>query len=422
MWSALEEKYARSLDEDDIVDLRIGGLVKDRGVLSRKTGMWDIGCFADPKEAQAQADATQDDEDEDDEIGVWSSDAELDHRFNPVNVPPVRELDPEDAKDLRAFLAAEEARKALHGVDDGVSEDEAEINHKGAYDPNEHFDAYAETEESILEVEAGSPLALSPTESDDELAGYDETVGEGAQLWEVSTELSNCSEPLGIDNRTTPKPPPPPRTQTPAQLRTPPVSRSSMRPPIDPVVPKPSPRPSKRSFLNPPPPSPPESRKTPSQLSPSKKPGSTRASPEKRMATPEAPSSRPRRHSTSSSHRTSTDSTTSSPLHYASQHASSSRPPPLSRDFSPPYPRSAHSPAPVSPIPYPPLPNYTREASIPPHRDAQMHFAQAMQSLSYAFGVPPPALPLPHLPHHIHPPHTPSSSLHSPSPWPYSPP
>ncbi|KAF8502535.1 hypothetical protein JB92DRAFT_2973267 [Gautieria morchelliformis] len=185
------DKYTQRLDEDDIVDLHSGGFYKDRGVLNDKAGAWDIGCFADSKEAQNLA---LEEDDEEDEIGGSGSDSEFDHQFNPVHIPPVRELDPEDTEDLRAFWAAEHAWKDLHGVDDDFSGDEAGLNDNGGDD----LQLDADVEESVLEVEAGS-AHVPPTESDDNLAGYDDTVGGGALLWEVSSELSNCSEPLGTE-------------------------------------------------------------------------------------------------------------------------------------------------------------------------------------------------------------------------------
>jgi Centromere protein Scm3 len=268
VWSTLEDKYTRSLDEDDIVDLRSGGFYRDRGVLNDKAGTWDFGCFADPKEA----DLADEGDDEEDDIGGWGLNSELDHQFSPVHIPPVRELDPEDAEDLRAFLAAEHTRKALNGVDDDSSGDEAGLNKGG--DDYDH----ADTEESVLEVDAGS-ACLSPTESDDDLAGYDDTVGEGALLWEVSTELSNCSEPLGATSGMVPKTlyALPRRHQTPAQLRTPPLSRSSMRPPSVPDLLRKSPQ-LFRPPLNLPPPSSPKSQKT---SPPMKKQASTQYSPDK---------------------------------------------------------------------------------------------------------------------------------------------
>lgn len=261
VWSALEDKYALRLDEDDIVDLRSGDLVKDRGVLSSKDGTWDIGCFADPTAAQGNENSAQEDDDDEDEIGVWGSDSELDHQFNPVHVPPVRELDPEDAEDLRAFLAAEQARKPLRGIDD-FSEDESDLDVTRDGNCDTDFDPNLEIEGSIVEIEVGSAPALPPTDSDDELAGYDDTVGEGALLWEVGTEMSNCSEPLGAESgmvikplRTLPR-----RNQTPAQLRTPPLSRSSVKKPNE-SLPRTSPRPLRRPPVDLPPPSPPKSRK-----------------------------------------------------------------------------------------------------------------------------------------------------------------
>jgi hypothetical protein len=251
VWSALEDKYARRLDEGDILDLRSGGLVKDRGVLSGKAGTWTIGCFADAEEGSGESAGPEgEDDDDEDEIGGWGSDSELDHQFNPVHVPPVQELDPEDAEDLRAFLAAEEVRKAEQGIEEDVSEDE-DLPDGDAYSEDPRG---GDTDGSVIEVEAESALAMSDAESADELDGYDDTVGEGALLWEVGSDLiDNCSEPLAAENEyVTPKPVPakPRRNMTPAQLRTPPLSRSSAMLPHLPDLP------SRRPPLNLSPPSP----------------------------------------------------------------------------------------------------------------------------------------------------------------------
>ena len=225
VWSALESKYTRRIDEDDILDLRTHVLCKDRGVVG-KGATWTIGCFADAEDVGGEsAGPAGEEEDDGDEIGGWGVESELGHQFKTIRVPPARELDPADAEDLRAFLAAEECRKIEQGVEEDLSEDE----------PSDGEGPHGETDGSVIEVEAESALAMSEAESDDELDGYDETVGDGALLWEVGTHLDTSSESLRIENDfTTPTVTTTlaRRNMTPTQLCTPPLSRSSAISPL----------------------------------------------------------------------------------------------------------------------------------------------------------------------------------------------
>lgn len=43
IWGSLEERYARAMDEDDIVDLETGKLIQDRGVLRGRSKPWQYG-------------------------------------------------------------------------------------------------------------------------------------------------------------------------------------------------------------------------------------------------------------------------------------------------------------------------------------------------------------------------------------------
>ena len=215
VWSALENKSTCRLDDNDRAEA-----VEDRGVLRGKARTRTVSRFADAEEVQRESagPAGEDHDDNNgDEIGGCGSLSDLGYLFN---IPPKGKSDRRDAEDLKAFLAAEEVRKAK----DGLSED-------GLYDAEGYVDgSHGETDGSVIEVEAESALAVSEEESDDELDGYDKTVGEGALLWEVGAHLDNCSEPLSIENDcTTPKVVPTlaRHNMTPTQLRTPPLSRSS---------------------------------------------------------------------------------------------------------------------------------------------------------------------------------------------------
>ncbi|KAJ7134650.1 hypothetical protein C8R44DRAFT_771064 [Mycena epipterygia] len=71
VWSQLAEKYSRRIDEDDIVDLVTGKIVKDRGVLSAETP-WKIGRFADLDDSTG---SDEEDEDDVDELDAFAGSA-----------------------------------------------------------------------------------------------------------------------------------------------------------------------------------------------------------------------------------------------------------------------------------------------------------------------------------------------------------
>lgn len=120
IWSNLD-RYTRPLDEDDIIDITTGEVVKDRGVI-RGSKKYAVGCFA-------MADEEDDEEDEeDDELDSFAN-VEAEHVNLEVDgrkVPPVRAMDPMDAKDLEEFLEAERKRKELCGSEPDESDYESQ--------------------------------------------------------------------------------------------------------------------------------------------------------------------------------------------------------------------------------------------------------------------------------------------------------
>ncbi|KAB5596545.1 Cell surface glycoprotein 1 [Ceratobasidium theobromae] len=135
LWESLAEKYARGLDEDDEIDILTGKIYKDRGVLRAVSERgWKIGSFGEALEVEplgmisegetetgtSEADDEGEGEDDtegegaddaveredDDPFGAWSYDWQ--YRVLP---PPRPELSPQDAEDLKEFLAAESAIK-----------------------------------------------------------------------------------------------------------------------------------------------------------------------------------------------------------------------------------------------------------------------------------------------------------------------
>ncbi|KAF8895536.1 hypothetical protein BD779DRAFT_1500046 [Infundibulicybe gibba] len=121
-WSQLEDRYARGLDEDDIIDLEAQEIVKDRGVIRGVKKQWKFGCLVEGEGEE------EEDTDDLDAISDKSSGEEgnpLTERFR--HVPPVTEMDPADAEDLKRFLEAERRRKESCP---GGAEDSEESEHE----------------------------------------------------------------------------------------------------------------------------------------------------------------------------------------------------------------------------------------------------------------------------------------------------
>ena len=142
IWPTLAEKYSKRLDEDDIVDIRTGQVVEDRGVLSELPKRYGFGDLADNHEvinthpeSEAADNLAEDEEDDDDGDG---DDAEEPRSLSPPEglirsglsrFAPLRPATSSlDADDLREFLKAEAIRRELEGRDgDNSSADEINI-------------------------------------------------------------------------------------------------------------------------------------------------------------------------------------------------------------------------------------------------------------------------------------------------------
>ncbi|KAJ7043347.1 hypothetical protein C8F04DRAFT_1390163, partial [Mycena alexandri] len=218
VWDQLAEKYSRRIDEDDIIDLVTGEIVKDRGVLSAETP-WKFGRFAD----ESVDDSTGTDEEEDDDVDeldlLESPQVEI-HRWT---VPPVRTVDPADAKDLEEFMEAERRRREVGGESESSEED-------------------TEGAETALDDEnnATNPMPAPPAsrkveidDSDDELDNWD-IVDESNVVSPVKLETIEISDspsvsPIRSSPRfrvPLPKISPELRPQSPLQLQTPPRSQT----------------------------------------------------------------------------------------------------------------------------------------------------------------------------------------------------
>ncbi|TFY60501.1 hypothetical protein EVJ58_g5121 [Rhodofomes roseus] len=131
-WAGLAERYNRPLDEDDIIDLRDGSIIKDRGVLRKVAKKFEMGCFAGDDVPSDTNDASSDyggvhTDDDVDELDAFAPGAdisgELELEREKRQVPPVQARNPADAEDLREFLEAERLRREQYGED----EDEDEV-------------------------------------------------------------------------------------------------------------------------------------------------------------------------------------------------------------------------------------------------------------------------------------------------------
>ncbi|KAF5361677.1 hypothetical protein D9758_007385 [Tetrapyrgos nigripes] len=276
VWSHLAERYSRRLDEDDIIDLVTGQVVKDRGVLRNMENNWEFGRFADsdphtPSESRTEGEEEDQEEEEEQTHEEEESDDELDSFADlrrtesqierggdgseeeveaedtgvslPASLPTVRALDPEDvedAADLQEFLEAESRRKGDLGSEEedysveGGEEDDGFLSEGATTDGSSvlgHATPFAEPEDEDGPTAKSTP---SPEPSDDELAVWEAddtrtTTAPGSSCYasaqSTSKHLSNTSR---SSKQITPASSP---TKVSRQLQTPPNSRTPASPP-----------------------------------------------------------------------------------------------------------------------------------------------------------------------------------------------
>jgi len=201
VWSSLAARYTRSLDEDDIVDLRTMKISKDNGVL-RSAGKLTFGSMSAlpanitaPDADDSSHEGDDDGEEENDVYGVDELDAFVESptseqifevqnkgvydddadNAEPVlpKLPTMPPLGPMDADDLNEFLEAERQRKELCGTDTeddedydinaSFSEDEEFVFESGLHgaqveDEKHHFSPGAEDDEETAEQQEENEL------------------------------------------------------------------------------------------------------------------------------------------------------------------------------------------------------------------------------------------------------------------------
>ncbi|KAK7059238.1 hypothetical protein VNI00_001865 [Paramarasmius palmivorus] len=272
-WAQLEERYSRPMEEDDIVDLITGDVVKDRGVLRGMSTRWEFGRLADEEERipgsrsasrisststresgtskdgdggesedeldsfahisrSTKPDTASDDNDvQDSEPG--EDDAEEAEDIAAFIAPStrVRALDPNDAEDaaeLQEFLEAEKRRREIYGNEE--TDDEQSALHEDSPSALEDGSSRLELSRSSDQNEnARSSESVDDADSEDELALRDNDSNAVAR----DSQSIRTLEPL---DTTTPKPKrsigsiiglESTKERSHLQLQTPPLSHSS---------------------------------------------------------------------------------------------------------------------------------------------------------------------------------------------------
>ncbi|KAJ7863084.1 hypothetical protein B0H14DRAFT_2739240 [Mycena olivaceomarginata] len=225
VWSHLAEKYSRRIDEDDIVDLVTGEIVKDRGVLSAETP-WQFPKFAaDVEDAGSGSSGTDDDSEDIDELDFFAGTGKV--SVDGWTVPPVREMNPADAKDLEEFLEAEKQRREECG-DEEASEDARELD--ATEDDAEFAFSEDDTDVAVLTAPTLPSRRVEIYESDDELNN-----------WNILDD-SNLVSPAKTAEDMDPKhlfdsPKAQPHLQTPPPSRTPSAADEFSTPIASPLLP-----------------------------------------------------------------------------------------------------------------------------------------------------------------------------------------
>ena len=243
-WGQLAQRYARSVDEDDIIDLRDVELFKDRGVVRNLTQI-NFGDIFVPDEPGNDANsdaggAHSEDEDDFDEIDSLSHGARAQHGLEAQlrRVKPLRDLDSEDEDDLRDFLEAEkQTREEFGPADEEISEDLAGLQDDVEDETGDLVDEVIEvlgsSDEECEERDLPRTFTRARDDYEDEDEDEDELGGwvhdESTAIYEV-VRTSAPPENEIIEIFDTPPSSPPPSSPPPSSP--PPSSPSSMSDPL----------------------------------------------------------------------------------------------------------------------------------------------------------------------------------------------
>lgn len=270
-WSQLAERYSRRLDEDDIIDIRTGQIVKDNGFW-RATRRFNFGEALEDEDAEGPVGNESDDEGVDELDAFGEEHNSLDDVFGRGWQEKLLTHSSHDiTSDLDEFLEAESRRKEEYGSD--VEEGGLELSHAhrggrtlSSSPPTDNdFDDNEESQNAIDDrPAASSPISESAPEEptsdndlDDELDNWEPTEAsmvfvakddqDSSQGDESESDVEVIESPASVYK------PVPPKQPTPAQLHTPPRSHSFADPPnLDPI-PSPPRLPSPQPPFDPPP-------------------------------------------------------------------------------------------------------------------------------------------------------------------------
>jgi hypothetical protein len=248
-WAQLAQRYARPLEEDDIIDLREAKILKDRGVvrgLHAQVSFGGISILDEPgNDASSEAGgAHSEDEDDFDEIDSISREARVPNRLEAQlrRVKPLRDIDSEDDDDLRDFLEAEKRTREEFGpvdeeLDEDFSEDLAQLHDDVEDESGDLADEVIEIlgssgEES--EHEDFSRTFTTRTRADSESEDEDELGrwihDESTKIYEVArTPTVPDDEVIEIFDTPPSSPPPSSPPSSPSPMSGPPPRRSFTR-------------------------------------------------------------------------------------------------------------------------------------------------------------------------------------------------
>jgi Centromere protein Scm3 len=192
-WAQLAQRYARPLNEDDIIDLREVKILKDRGIVRNLNAQVDFGNVSLLDElgndASSEAGVHSEDEDDFDEIDAFSHSPRVQNRLEAQlrRVKPLHDADSKDEDDLREFLEAERRMREEFGpVDEDFSEHLVELQEQVADEGSDLADEVIEVLGSSDEECEHQELSRTFTRStdvdcdsegedddDDELGGWE---------------------------------------------------------------------------------------------------------------------------------------------------------------------------------------------------------------------------------------------------------
>ncbi|KAK0201897.1 hypothetical protein DFS33DRAFT_1489733 [Desarmillaria ectypa] len=257
VWDRLAERYSRRIDEDDIIDIVTGDVIKDRGVL-RSMGRWEVGRFADEDEGNDDRSTGEEEEvleeestDELDCLGDSAEEADLSLLGRSViRSRAIDPDDPDDAELLKEFSEAERRRKEICGSEeeDVYTADDADHSAQNS-DHRADSDDESDDEVQVLESAPHTPSQDHVSDSDDDFCPWGE---DDVYLPVEVTEIENIepdvipkllssppaappspnkpNKPLRKSSTSPAKPTKNPPRPPPPQLQTPPRSSSSVPP------------------------------------------------------------------------------------------------------------------------------------------------------------------------------------------------